>query len=135
MSTVTSERLGLIVAVGPHRIIGRARALPWRIPEDVAFVRATTSGHSLVVGRTTFEEIGQLDGRRLIVVTSRRASVPRVAGVQTAPNADEAVVIARQTDPMPIVIGGATVYAALLSLTSGGLMCPCPGWNPERATS
>lgn len=114
------------------------------MPEDVAFFRAKTTGHSLVVGRNSFEEVGQLDGRRLVVVTSRPESIPSATGVQAARSTSEAVAIARRTDAMPLVIGGATVYSALLPLVTdlwwtdvsvpdlqpqeGDVLMPEPAW-------
>ena len=54
----------------PDRVIGRAGALPWRLPEDLAFFKRMTSGHPIVMGRKTFESIGRpLPQRRNIVIT------------------------------------------------------------------
>ena len=115
--TGPAERLGLIVAVGPDGVIGRGGGQPWHVPEDLAFFGSTTRGHALVVGRRTFEAIGRpLPERRLVVVTSRpRLVPPEWRTVEPAPTVESAVAAARRTDPLPIVAGGAGVYAAALA--------------------
>ena len=51
-------------------MIGADGGIPWRIPEDFAHFKATTLGHTLVMGRATYESIGRpLPGRTTIVVT------------------------------------------------------------------
>lgn len=61
--------MNLIVARSPSGVIGRAGKLPWNIPEDLARFRELTMGHFLVMGRRTYESVGWLDGRGIIVLT------------------------------------------------------------------
>jgi len=103
----------LIVAVGRQGAIGRDGDLPWHAPEDLAHFRRETDGHSLVVGRITWESIGRpLPGRRMIVVSTHRLALPD--GVRAATTPDEALDLALSDDPSPFVGGGATIYRALL---------------------
>ena len=46
-----------IAAVARNRGIGLNNKLPWRIPEDFAFFKATTMGQVLLMGRKTYESI------------------------------------------------------------------------------
>lgn len=63
-------KLTAIVAMTPERIIGANGTLPWHLPADLAFFKRTTSGHPIVMGRTTYESIGRpLPKRRNIVLT------------------------------------------------------------------
>jgi dihydrofolate reductase len=65
-------RLSLIVAMDRNRVIGCNGRLPWRISADLKRFKELTLGHSLIMGRRTFESIGRpLPGRRSIVLTSR----------------------------------------------------------------
>ena len=48
-----------IAAVGRNRALGKDNRLPWRIPEDFAFFKATTMGQVLLMGRKTYESIGR----------------------------------------------------------------------------
>lgn len=105
--------LGLIVAMATNRCIGKDGTLPWRIPEDMKhFVRVTT-GHAILMGRKTHESIGKpLKNRRNIVI-SRQPDL-RIQGCEVAGSFAKALTMARETDDMPIVGGGATVYEAAL---------------------
>ena len=108
--------LALIVAVGRGGIIGQSGGrfgLPWHLPEDLKRFKRLTQGHALVMGRTTHEAIGRpLPGRRNIVLT--RDPARSFPGAERAGSLEEALTLARATDPMPFVIGGAAVYAAAL---------------------
>ena len=97
--------LAMIVAVARNAVIGKAGDLPWHIPEDLKHFKKTTSGHAIIMGRKTHESIGRaLPKRRNIVVTRSGATFE---GCETATSLDEAIALARATDPCPFVIGGA----------------------------
>jgi dihydrofolate reductase len=105
--------LCLIAAVGKQGEIGKGGALPWRLPEDLKRFKAITTGHSVIMGRKTFESIGRaLPNRRNIVVTRSSPSLP--AGVERATSIEAAIALARETDPEPMVIGGGEIYAATI---------------------
>ncbi|GAA0604229.1 dihydrofolate reductase [Kribbella sandramycini] len=60
----------LIAAVGANGVIGRDNDLPWRIRADLQHFKELTLGHTLVMGRKTYDSIGRpLPGRRTVVVT------------------------------------------------------------------
>lgn len=72
-----------IAAIGRNRAIGRDNRLPWRIPEDFAFFRATTMGHLLVMGRRTYESIGRpLPGRHTVVLSRSGFAAPGVTVIR-----------------------------------------------------
>ncbi len=105
--------LALIVARARNGVIGARGTLPWRIPEDLKHFRRVTTGHAIVMGRKTYESIGRpLPDRRNIVVSRQPALV--LAGCEVAPSLESALVLARATDPEPIVIGGAELYREAL---------------------
>jgi dihydrofolate reductase len=72
-----------IVAMAQNRVIGRLGGMPWHIPADFKFFKATTMGHALIMGRKTFESIGKPLPGRLNIVISRR---PPDAKVNLADN-------------------------------------------------
>lgn len=77
-----------IAAVARNRGIGLANKLPWRIPEDFAFFKATTMGQVLLMGRKTYESIGRpLPGRTTVVLSRSGFTAP---GVVTAATWEEA---------------------------------------------
>ena len=102
--------LGLVVAVARNGGIGKNGALPWRIPEDLKRFKAITLGHAVIMGRATHQSIGRpLPERRNIVVSGTAFT-----GCEQAGSLDDALALARTTDPMPLIIGGARLYAEAL---------------------
>jgi dihydrofolate reductase len=102
-------RLSAIVAMASNRIIGANNQLPWRLPADLARFKRLTLGHTLVMGRKTYESIGRpLPGRTMIVVTRQRGYAPE--GVKVAHSVDEALALAQGDDEV-FIIGGAELYA------------------------
>jgi dihydrofolate reductase len=100
----------LIAAVARNGVIGADGGIPWHLPEDFAHFKATTLGHTLVMGRATYDSIGRpLPGRTTIVLT--RDPDWRADGVTTAASLEEA--LARAEGDV-FVAGGAAVYGAAL---------------------
>lgn len=67
--------ISFIFAMDANRLIGKDNDLPWHLPNDLAYFKKVTSGHSIIMGRKTFESIGRpLPNRKNIVVTSAPAS-------------------------------------------------------------
>ena len=101
----------IIVATDANHGIGINNSLPWRLPEDLAFFKKTTSGHPIVMGRKTFESIGRpLPNRRNIVVT--RNAGWRHEGVEAVPSLPAAAALIG--DAQAFIIGGAQIYAETL---------------------
>lgn len=93
----------------PGRVIGRGGTLPWHLPEDMRFFRRTTTGHAVIMGRKTYESIGRpLPHRRCLVVS--RAPGLVLEGCEVFGDLDRAIAAARESDPEPILIGGAEIY-------------------------
>ncbi|HEX9941109.1 MAG TPA: dihydrofolate reductase [Thermoanaerobaculia bacterium] len=106
-------RVSLIAAIASNRAIGIGNALPWRLPADQRYFKAKTMGHTLIMGRRTFESIGQraLPGRRTIVVSRRQDYAP--PGVEVAQSLDEA--LARASGDEVFVAGGEGIFREALS--------------------
>jgi dihydrofolate reductase len=97
----------VLAAVGANLVIGRGGEMPWHLPEDLAHFKATTMGHTLVMGRKTYDSIGRpLPGRRMIVMTREQGW--HAPSVEVAHSLAEALALAGPTDVF--VIGGAEVY-------------------------
>ncbi|HLB37938.1 MAG TPA: dihydrofolate reductase [Gemmatimonadales bacterium] len=101
-----------MAAMAQNRVIGRDNALPWHLPADLKRFKALTMGHSVILGRRTFDAIGKaLPGRRWIVLTRERDW--RHKGVEVAHDLDQAVrTVAHEAEVF--VAGGAEVYAQAL---------------------
>ena len=103
----------LIAAVGANRAIGRDNGMPWHLPEDLAHFKRTTLGHTLVMGRRTYDSIGRtLPGRTTVVVTRQAGwSAP---GVLVAHSLERALEMADGGEVF--VAGGGEIYAQALPL-------------------
>ena len=64
--------ISLIVAAAENGVIGKDNKLPWHLPDDLKRFKELTKGHSIIMGRKTFESIGRaLPDRRNIVLSSK----------------------------------------------------------------
>jgi dihydrofolate reductase len=107
------KRVVLVAAVAENGVIGNGSEIPWRIPGEQAEFKRLTMGHTLVMGRTTYESIGRpLPGRTTIVLT--RDPTWCTEGVLVAGSFEEALETAEGLDGDVMVAGGAQVYAAAL---------------------
>jgi dihydrofolate reductase len=111
----------LVAAVAANGVIGDRGTIPWRIPGEQARFKAVTLGHTLVMGRATYDSIGRpLPGRTTIVLT--RDPSWRIDGVLVAGSLAEAL---RLADGLPgdvMVAGGEQVYAAALPVADVQLL-------------
>lgn len=93
-----------------NRVIGAGNKIPWHLPEDFKWFKATTTGHVLVMGRKTFESIGKpLPNRETIVLSRSEFSFP---GVKTVRGLEEIEELAG--DREVFIAGGAQVYQQAL---------------------
>jgi len=106
-----TREIVLIAAVARNGVIGRDNGLPWRLKGDMRFFRESTTGHTVVMGRKTWDSLGRpLPLRRNVVVTRNPAF--RAEGVEVVGSLDAALAIAGEG---PIfVIGGAELYRQAL---------------------
>ena len=104
----------LIAAVAENGVIGDAGTIPWHLPDDFAHFKRTTLGHTLVMGRATYESIGRpLPGRTTVVLT--RDPSWSAEGVLVATSFDDALALAAELPGDVYVAGGAAIYALALS--------------------
>ena len=63
-------RISLIAAMASNRVIGDKGDIPWKIPGEQKMFKRITIGHSVIMGRKTYESLGNpLPERTNIVVT------------------------------------------------------------------
>ena len=115
-------KISLICAMATNGVIGKKNGLPWHLPEDLRYFKATTMGHPIIMGRKTWESIGRpLAGRTSIVVTGN--SSYQAAGARVVYSFEEAVQLARSLVEIDgsleaFVIGGAALYAAAMPVAT-----------------
>lgn len=108
-------KLTEIAAIGKNRELGKDNQLIWHFPQDLKFFKEQTKGHTIVMGRKTFESLpGMLPKRHHIVISKSGAKFPEEVEVFSS---IDAFVDAYQTKEEEIfVIGGATIYKQMLNL-------------------
>lgn len=122
------KELVLIAAVAQNGVIGIENRLPWKLPEDMRFFRQQTTGHTVIMGRKTFDSLGKpLPNRRNIVVTRNPAW--QAEGAEVAHSLDAALALCAGDDKA-FVIGGEELYR--LSLPQANtLLITRVGLEPE----
>lgn len=94
-----------------NRVIGEKGNVPWHVPEDLIHFKKVTMGHTLIMGRKTFESIGKpLPGRKNIVLTHSRFL--KIQGVSLCNSFEDALDEASDTEVF--VMGGAEIYRLAL---------------------
>jgi dihydrofolate reductase len=130
----------IIAAVARNQVIGKDNRLLWNIPEDMAHFKALTSGHTVVMGRKTWESLPPrfrpLPGRRNIVIT--RQPDYAAPGAELADSLENALKLA-STATVVFIIGGEQIYrqaiavADRLEITEVDLEPEGDAWFPQIA--
>ncbi len=116
-SDASPKRVVIVAAYAENRGIGYAGGIPWHLPEDFAHFKATTLGHTLVMGRATYDSIGRpLPGRTTIVIT--RDPHWSADGVLVAHSLEEALNLATAIPGDVMIAGGSQIYALALPLAT-----------------
>jgi dihydrofolate reductase len=105
----------LVVAIAQNGVIGNKGLIPWHISDDMKRFKALTLGHTVVMGRKTWDSLPRkpLPGRVNVVVT--RQEDWQAAGAIVAHSLDEAIAQASGT---VMVIGGGEIYQRALPLAT-----------------
>lgn len=107
----------IIAAVAKNRVIGKDNQLIWNIPEDMAHFKALTAGHTVIMGRKTWESLPPrfrpLPGRRNIVI-SRQADYA-APGAEMANSLENALKLV-STAEVVFIIGGEQIYTQAMAV-------------------
>lgn len=105
--------LSIVVAVAKDGAIGKGNDLLWHLPGDLKRFKVLTTGHTILMGRKTFESLpnGPLPQRRNVVISR---SLQSSEGVEVFPSIEEALSVLSESDDEVFVIGGGEIYRQLL---------------------
>lgn len=104
-------KLIIIAAIARNRVIGNNGKLPWHIPEDLTRFKQFTTGHTVIMGRKTYDSLDNpLPNRTIIVITSRA-----INGVKSYPSLEYALQALKNEQEI-FVIGGGRVFVDALRL-------------------
>lgn len=100
--------ISIIAAIGKNNELGKGNTLLWHMPADMKHFREKTAGHSVIMGRKTFESLkGPLPNRRNIVIT--RDKNYKKENIEIVYSLEEAVEQTKSEQEV-FVIGGAEIY-------------------------
>ena len=107
-------RISIIAAVAKNRAIGFENKLIYWLPNDLKRFKALTTGHTIIMGRNTYESLpkGALPNRRNVVLSR---TVKELPGCDVFPTLNAAIKSC-QADEDIYIIGGARVYEQAMSL-------------------
>ena len=110
--------VSLIVAVSENNAIGRKNTLPWSLPEDLKFFKRTTLGKPVIMGRKTFESLGQPLPGRLNIVLSGNHNMILPQGVLLYNDINTALErLQNENTDECFIIGGGKVFENTMPLT------------------
>lgn len=107
-------KINIIAALADNRAIGANGKLIYWLPNDLKRFKSLTTGHTILMGRRTFDSLpkGALPNRRNVVLSRSLHSLP---GADVFAGMDEALASCGSEEDV-FVIGGASVYAQALPL-------------------
>lgn len=107
--------LSIIVAVAKNNVIGKDNQLIWHLPEDLKRFKEITSGHTIIMGRKTFESLGRVLPNRKHIILCNDADLnindENVTIVDDINRLGEYI----NKEEENFIIGGATIYKLMLS--------------------
>lgn len=105
-----------IVAMASNRVIGNQGEIPWKIPGEQKMFKEITMGHTMIMGRKTYEAIGcALPGRTSIVVT--RQADYQAADCIVVHDLKSALDACAPDEDEVFIIGGGQIYNETLAIT------------------
>jgi dihydrofolate reductase len=106
--------VSIIVAIAKNHAIGKNNKLLWHLPKDLKHFKDVTTGHTVIMGRKTYDSVGKpLPKRRNIVITRQAISIEDCEVVSSV----EAALALCANEEEVFIVGGAEIYKQALPLT------------------
>lgn len=105
--------ISMVVAMSQNRVIGKLGKMPWNIPEDLQYFKRLTTGHTVIMGRKTFESIGRPLPNRLNVVLTQNEAY-KAEGCVIVHSIEEVLEKYHKSEEELFIIGGSTLYKAFM---------------------
>ncbi|GKU27370.1 dihydrofolate reductase [Clostridium folliculivorans] len=111
--------LSIIAAISENGVIGNNNDLIWHLPADLKRFKKITSGHTVILGRKTFQSLpGVLPNRYHIIITKDKNFFVEDENVEVVNSLDEIITRFSNTEDEVFIIGGGEIYSQLLPYTS-----------------
>ena len=105
----------IIAAIGRSNELGRDNKIIWQLPTDMKFFRDTTKGHTIIMGRNTFDSLGRLlpDRHHVVITHADPAEFPEE--VEVCHSFAEVYQKYNDSDEEVFIIGGGKIYRLFYS--------------------
>jgi dihydrofolate reductase len=104
----------IVVAIAENYAIGKHNQLLWHMPADLKHFKQITSGHTVIMGRKTYDSVGKpLPNRRNIIITRQDITIP---GCEVVKSVDEALALSVNEKEV-FIVGGAEIYKLAMDKT------------------
>ncbi|MCS7004420.1 MAG: dihydrofolate reductase [Cytophagales bacterium] len=111
-------KISLIAAISQNRVLGKNNHLPWHLPDDLKRFKQLTLGHTVVMGRKTFESIGKALPQRRNIVMSRQANFI-AHGCWVVASVSQVLELVQEWNETELfVIGGGEIYRKMLPIAT-----------------
>jgi dihydrofolate reductase len=106
-------KITIIAAIGKNRELGKDNDLLWHLPNDLKRFKKVTKGHTVIMGRKTFESLGKaLPHRTNIIITRNKNYTAENCTVVNS----LAEALQKVTNDNPFILGGAEIYAQSMDI-------------------
>lgn len=108
--------VAMVVAIAENHAIGKDNQLLWHLPKDLKHFKQITAGHTIIMGRKTFDSMGKpLPNRRNIVITRNKEL--ELPGAEVVGSVQEALALCASDEEEVYIIGGGEIYKMAMPLT------------------
>lgn len=105
----------IVVAISENNAIGKNNKLLWHLPNDLRHFKQITTGHTVIMGRKTYESVGKpLPNRRNIIITRQAITIEGCEVV----NSIEAALALCTHEQEVFIVGGAEIYRQAMPVTN-----------------
>lgn len=127
--------LSCVIAFGKNRGLGFGNKLPWHLPDDLKNFKEITRGHTVIMGRKTYDSMGRLLPERKNIIITRDKSY-EVPGATIVHSVEEAIEECKDEEESFIIGGGEILKLALpylnrMYLTHVEAEVPADSFFPE----
>ena len=102
-------KITIVAAIASNNVIGQKNSLPWDIPEDLKRFKQLTSGHTILMGRKTFDSIGRPLPNRTNIVMTKDINYQK-KGIEIVFDEREALNLIKDLNQEVFIIGGSKIY-------------------------
>ena len=106
--------VSIVVAISENNAIGKNNQLLWYLPADLKHFKNITTGHTVIMGRKTYDSVGKpLPNRRNIIITRQDITIE---GCEVVKSIEDALALCTAEEEA-FIVGGAEIYRQSIHLT------------------